>query len=108
MASRKIRDSVCDAPLVRVRTSGENKDLTLSKSQVAAFMHWFNVRDPYSSGPRLLCFCDSVQPLFDRQWEIAAPISSDLPKETKTTPRASPTADSTKSRSITNYEVQAP
>lgn len=34
----QIRDGVCGAPLVRVRTSGENKDLTLSKGQVAAFM----------------------------------------------------------------------
>lgn len=85
----QIRDGVCGSPLVRVRTSGENKDLTLSKGQIGAFMHWPNVRDPYSSGPRLLCFCDSVQPLIDRQWEIAG--SDFLPKESETTPPVLPT-----------------
>lgn len=75
----QIRDGVCGSPLLFVRTSGENKELTLLKGQIGAFMHWSNVRDPYSSGPRLLCFCDSVQPLIDRQWEIAD--SNHLPQE---------------------------
>ncbi len=77
MASPKIGDGVCGSPLVRVRMPGENRDFTLSKGQIGAFMHWSNVRDPYSSGPRFLCFYDSVQPLIDRQWEIANSDSTD-------------------------------